>query len=133
MNIFSSFLQGLKPREWFFHSLVGREGVTDTSMKTSTSGYIQRRMIKILEDIFVSYDGTIRKANTNQIIQYLYGNNYLNPSYSILKKNELFPLDVSRLVEKINIKLSGRVVTKISLVKNYCTAEEYHQRYLEKR
>lgn len=101
--IFSSFLQGLKPREWFFHSLVGREGVTDTSMKTSTSGYIQRRMIKILEDIFVSYDGTIRKANTNQIIQYLYGNNYLNPSYSILKKNELFPLDVSRLVEKINI------------------------------
>lgn len=101
--IFSSFLQGLKPREWFFHSLVGREGVTDTSMKTSTSGYIQRRMIKILEDIFVSYDGTIRKANTNQIIQYLYGNNYLNPSYSIVKKNELFPLDVPRLVEKINI------------------------------
>jgi peptide methionine sulfoxide reductase MsrA len=37
------------------------------------------------------------------------------------------------MVEKENIKLSGKVVTKISLVKNYCTAEEYHQRYLEKR
>ena len=92
--IFSSFLEGLNPREFFFHSLVGREGVTDTSMKTSTSGYIQRRMVKILEDISVSYDGTIRKANTNQIIQYVY-NNYLNP-------NQLFPLDIKRLATRIN-------------------------------
>lgn len=92
--IFSSFLEGLNPREFFFHSLVGREGITDTSMKTSTSGYIQRRMVKILEDISVSYDGTIRKANTNQIIQYVY-NNYLNP-------NQLFPLDIKRLATRIN-------------------------------
>jgi len=38
-----------------------------------------------------------------------------------------------KVIEKENIKLLGKVVTKISLVKNYCTAEEYHQRYLEKR
>ena len=36
-------------------------------------------------------------------------------------------------IEKVNERLSGNVVTKISLVKNYCAAEEYHQRYLEKR
>ena len=100
--IFSSFLEGLNPREFFFHSLVGREGITDTSMKTSTSGYIQRRMVKILEDIFVSYDGTIRKANTNQIIQYVYGNNHLNPSNCIIHDNELFPLDIQRLALNIN-------------------------------
>ena len=102
--IFSSFLQGLKPRAFFFHSLVGREGITDTSMKTSTSGYIQRRMIKILEDISVNYDGTIRKANTNQIIQFMYGNSYLNPSHSIVKDNQLYPFDVERLVQKVNTK-----------------------------
>ena len=38
-----------------------------------------------------------------------------------------------RILNEENIKLSGRVVTKISAVKNYCPAEEYHQKYLEKR
>ena len=38
-----------------------------------------------------------------------------------------------KVKEKVNLKLSGKVVTKVSLVKNYCPAEEYHQRYLEKR
>ena len=38
-----------------------------------------------------------------------------------------------KMIEKENVKLSGKVVTKTSLVKNYCPAEEYHQRYLEKR
>ena len=38
-----------------------------------------------------------------------------------------------KIIEKENVKLSGKVVTKTSLVKNYCPAEEYHQRYLEKR
>ena len=44
-----------------------------------------------------------------------------------------YKIIAEEMVEKMNIKLSERVVTKISLVKNYCTAEEYHQRYLEKR
>ena len=54
-------------------------------------------------------------------------------------RSEIFYLNdeqkniAEKMVEKENIKLSGKVVTKISLVKNYCTAEEYHQRYLEKR
>ena len=39
----------------------------------------------------------------------------------------------STILKKINSSLSGQVVTKSSLLKNYCPAEEYHQRYLEKR
>ena len=101
----NSFLEGLNPLQFFFHSLVGREGITDTSMKTSTSGYIQRRMVKILEDIVVSYDGTIRKANTNSIIQYVYGNNYLNPSNCITHQNELFPMDIHRLADMVNSEI----------------------------
>ena len=38
-----------------------------------------------------------------------------------------------KIIEKENKKLSGKVVTKLSIVKNYCKAEEYHQKYLEKR
>src|SRR5690606_25388534 len=47
----NSFIRGLKPQEFFFHSMSGREGVSDTALKTSVSGYTQRKMIKILEDI----------------------------------------------------------------------------------
>ena len=38
-----------------------------------------------------------------------------------------------KVLKETNEKLSGKVVTKISLLKNYCPAEEYHQKYLEKR
>ena len=54
-------------------------------------------------------------------------------------RSEIFYLNdqqkniAEKIAEKVNVRLSGNVVTKISLVKNYCTAEEYHQRYLEKR
>ena len=65
--------------------------------------------------------------------------NSQGPDFGTQYRSEIFYLNdeqkniAEKMVEKKNIKLSGKVVTKISLVKNYCTAEEYHQRYLEKR
>ena len=65
--------------------------------------------------------------------------NSQGPDFGTQYRSEIFYLNdeqkkiAEKMVEKENIKLSGKVVTKISLVKNYCTAEEYHQRYLEKR
>jgi len=65
--------------------------------------------------------------------------NSQGPDFGTQYRSEIFYLNdeqkniAKKMVEKENIKLSGKVVTKISLVKNYCTAEEYHQRYLEKR
>jgi len=50
----------------------GREGIIDTAVKTSETGYIQRRLIKVLEDIKVQYDNTVR-TSTGNIIQFLYG------------------------------------------------------------
>ena len=97
----SCFASGLNPREFYLHSMTGREGITDTAMKTATSGYIQRRMIKVAEDTSISYDGCVRN-NGNNIIQFAYGNNYLNPSYTIIKKGKPLPLDVSRLIERVN-------------------------------
>jgi len=65
--------------------------------------------------------------------------NSQGPDFGTQYRSEIFYLNEKQksIGEKIivdrNIKLSGKVVTKISLVKNYCSAEEYHQRYLEKR
>lgn len=99
--ISSCFASGLNPREYYLHSMTGREGITDTAMKTATSGYIQRRMIKVAEDTKIHYDGTVRNMNDN-IIQFSYGNNFMNPSYSCIKNETALPFDVSRLVERVN-------------------------------
>ena len=80
---------------------------------------------KILEYFFEIHDPTTLNSQ--------------GPDFGTQYRSEIFYLNTQQkiiaeeMVEKMNIKLSGRVVTKISLVKNYCTAEEYHQRYLEKR
>jgi len=68
----SSYINGLSPQELFFHAMGGRVGLIDTAVKTSTTGYIQRRLIKGLEDLMVNYDGTIR-TNKNKIVQFTYG------------------------------------------------------------
>ena len=68
----SSYINGLNPQELFMHAMGGRVGLIDTAVKTSTTGYIQRRLIKALEDLMVNYDMTIR-TNKNKIVQFRYG------------------------------------------------------------
>jgi len=68
----SSYINGLTPQELFMHAMGGRVGLIDTAVKTSTTGYIQRRLIKALEDLMVNYDMTIR-TNKNKIVQFRYG------------------------------------------------------------
>ena len=74
----SSFISGLSPSELFFHAMGGRVGLIDTAVKTSQTGYIQRRLIKGLEDLKVSYDMTVRN-NKNKIIQFHYGDDNFDP------------------------------------------------------
>ena len=65
--------------------------------------------------------------------------NSQGPDFGTQYRSEIFYLNdqqkitAEKIIEKVNIKLSGKVVTKTSLAKNYSPAEEYHQRYLEKR
>ena len=68
----SSFIRGLTPQEFFFHAMTGREGLIDTAVKTADTGYIQRQLIKALEDIVVQHDGTVRDSNMN-VVQFYYG------------------------------------------------------------
>ena len=51
----------------------------------------------------------------------------------LLTGSWLVYIGYKKIIDEENIKLSGRVVTKLSELKNYCTAEEYHQKYLDKR
>ncbi len=73
----SSFIQGLTPEELYFHAMGGRTGLIDTAVKTSQTGYIQRRLIKGMEDLKVSYDMTVRN-NKNKIVQFKYGEDSIN-------------------------------------------------------
>ena len=69
---------------------------------TATSGYIQRRMIKIAEDIKVAYDGTVRNANQN-IIQFAYGENFMNPVHTQFDhENNPLPIKPSRIIDSLN-------------------------------
>jgi DNA-directed RNA polymerase II subunit RPB1 len=68
----NSYLRGLNPQEFFFHAMGGREGLIDTAVKTSETGYIQRRLMKAMEDVMVKYDGTVRNS-LGDVVQFLYG------------------------------------------------------------
>ena len=78
----SCYKSGLSPTEYFFHSMGGREGLVDTAVRTSRSGYMQRRLINALEDVKVENDGTVRHAG-GQIIQFIYGEDGIDPTRSV--------------------------------------------------
>lgn len=77
----SRFMTGIQPQEFFFHCMAGREGLIDTAVKTSRSGYLQRCLVKHLESLIVNYDMTVRDSN-GSIIQYLYGEDGLEVTKS---------------------------------------------------
>jgi DNA-directed RNA polymerase beta' subunit len=52
--------------------MAGREGLIDTAVKTAETGYIQRRLVKALEDVMVAYDGTVRNS-LGDVVQFVYG------------------------------------------------------------
>jgi DNA-directed RNA polymerase subunit A' len=92
----SSYKKGLTPTEYFFHSMGGREGLVDTAVRTSRSGYMQRRLINALEDVKVEKDGTVRQAG-GQIIQFIYGEDGIDPTRSLNGKS----VDVDRIIEEV--------------------------------
>ena len=66
-----SYIEGVNPSEFFFHTMAGREGLVDTAVKTAKTGYLQRRIVKGMEDVVVEHDGTCR--DREKVIQFEYG------------------------------------------------------------
>ena len=97
----NSFISGLTPEELFFHAMGGRIGLIDTAVKTSQTGYIQRRLIKGLEDIYVSYDRTVRN-NKNKIVQFTYGGTNFDTIHIENVKFDLLTDTIGNIYENYN-------------------------------
>ena len=89
----NSYKSGLSPTEFFFHAMGGREGLVDTAVRTSRSGYMQRRLVSALEDLKLTADGTVRNT-AGTVVQFLYGEDGVDPSKAVRGKaidlNDLF-------------------------------------------
>jgi DNA-directed RNA polymerase I subunit RPA1 len=75
--ILDRFLTGVRPQEYYFHCMAGREGLIDTAVKTSRSGYLQRCLVKGLEGLQVQYDTSVRDSD-GSLVQFLYGEDGLD-------------------------------------------------------
>ncbi|MBT5021240.1 DNA-directed RNA polymerase subunit A' [Candidatus Woesearchaeota archaeon] len=82
------FKQGLKPAEFFFMGMTGRDSLMDTALRTPKSGYLYRRLANAMQDVKVEYDFTIRDAN-KKIIQFMYGEDGIDVSRSIAGKLDI--------------------------------------------
>jgi len=74
-----SYTEGLTPGETFFHAMAGRDGLVDTAVKTASTGYMQRCLIKALESASVTYDTTVRLVD-GSIIQFAHGGSGFDPA-----------------------------------------------------
>ncbi|MCK5107206.1 MAG: DNA-directed RNA polymerase subunit A' [Nanoarchaeota archaeon] len=91
----NSFKSGLKPYEFFFAAMTGRDSLMDTALRTPKSGYLYRRLSNALQDLKVEYDGTVRDSS-NHIIQFKYGDDGIDVS-----KSEKGKINVQRIIEDL--------------------------------
>jgi len=130
----SSYINGLSPQELFFHAMGGRVGLIDTAVKTSTTGYIQRRLIKGLEDLMVSYDMTVR-TNKNKIVQFCYGDDNIdtvkveNQSISLVSMSTQDIYSHFLIPEESGkIKTLNNIFLKNTMVRHKKQTDEYMKR-----
>ncbi|KAF2222589.1 DNA-directed RNA polymerase II largest subunit [Elsinoe ampelina] len=98
----NSYLRGLTPAEFFFHAMAGREGLIDTAVKTAETGYIQRRLVKALEEVMVKYDGTIRNS-LGDIVEFIYGEDGLDAVHIEGQKLDIIVCSDKQLEKKFRI------------------------------
>ena len=94
----NSFISGQKPQEFFFHAMGGREGLIDTACKTSETGYIQRKVMKLMEDLKVNYDYSVRNAS-GAIIQFIYGDDGMDATFVESQPLEIIKLSTEDIIK----------------------------------
>jgi len=104
------FMTGIQPQEFFFHCMAGREGLIDTAVKTSRSGYLQRCLIKLLEGLVVHHDFTVRDSD-NTVVQFQYGEDSMDVCKSQYLKSD-------RLKDLANNLGSLAVVNNLEMAKS---------------
>ena len=91
----AGFKQGLKPHEFFFMAMTGRDSLMDTALRTPKSGYLYRRLANALQDIKVEYDESVRNSG-QKIVQFKYGDDGIDVS-----KSEAGKINVQRIIESV--------------------------------
>ena len=109
----NSFISGQTPQEYFFHAMGGREGLIDTAVKTSETGYVQRKLVKSMEDLRVEYDVSVRNSS-GCIIQFTYGDDGMDACFV-----ESQPLII------MNLDTEG--VAKSSFIQKHMIGQKYLQ------
>ncbi|CAO1625651.1 unnamed protein product [Sympodiomycopsis kandeliae] len=101
------FLTGIRPQEYYFHCMAGREGLIDTAVKTASSGYLQRCLIKHLEGARVHYDSTVRNSD-GSVLQFHYGEDGLDTTKSkYLDQFDFTAANFTTFVNRYNPKQLG--------------------------
>ena len=92
----NSFISGQTPQEYFFHAMGGREGLIDTAVKTSETGYLQRKLVKSMEDLRVGYDSSVRN-NSDCIVQFVYGEDGMDACSVEVQSLMILDMDTDKL------------------------------------
>ncbi|KAI8353137.1 hypothetical protein B0O80DRAFT_403006 [Mortierella sp. GBAus27b] len=103
----NSYLRGLTPQEFFFHAMGGREGLIDTAVKTAETGYIQRRLVKALEDVMVKYDGTVRNS-LGHVIQFCYGEDGMDACHVEKQRLDSVKMSNAQFEKKYHVDLTDK-------------------------
>lgn len=125
----NSFISGLTPQEVFFHAMGGREGLIDTAVKTSETGYIQRRLVKAMEDCKIYYDQTVRNA-TGAIVQFLYGEDGMDGTK--VERQSLPTINMNMVQLDAMYRLRGEDKLDIFLSKEAMSELAKHPDWMEK-
>ena len=126
----SSYINGLSPHELFFHAMGGRVGLIDTAVKTSTTGYIQRRLIKGLEDLMVSYDMTIRSSK-NKIVQFAYGEDGIDTVRVEKQSIPLVKMSIQEIYSHFNIPNDKSSIKSLQQIMDRKLYAKYKKEFVE--
>jgi DNA-directed RNA polymerase subunit A' len=89
------YKEGLKPHEFFFMNMTGRDSLMDTALRTPKSGYLYRRLANAMQDLKVEYDFTVRDAD-HKIIQFMYGEDGIDVS-----KSEGGSINIKKIIDAV--------------------------------
>jgi len=127
----NSFISGQTPQEFFFHAMGGREGLIDTACKTSETGYIQRKIMKLMEDLKVHYDYSVRNAS-GSIIQFMYGDDGMDATFVESQPLEIIKLSTEKIIKKyyFDEKTNWSMILNKELIKDAKGKDEIYVKSL---
>ena len=95
----NSYVDGMSSTEFYMHNMGGREGLVHTAIKTAETGYLQRRLVKAMEDLIGMSDGSVRDGEM-RVVQYLYGGDGLDPTrLQLTPTSEMMSIGRAQVVE----------------------------------